>query len=400
MEGYDEDIGPTHLIQLLHKTAKDFLTDHKAAGPLSFCQYEADEFVTQALSKYVMIVLPTQSMLYSPFPARVSKDLDANITDIARYLNDKVLLSFALEALRSLQKKPVQPIITRFFEQSLSPPLSEVDDEVLNEFFRHEKRIPFHISQSRFSLLPPRSADLERCLLFTRYLYRACLDGLLISVETLLTISDSVPLWSVTRSHHRQTLLCGALLAAIDSKDRELVEDVVIACRRYSSIYQGKSNLWFFLSQAVLGGKLEVVSTILNGAHTVINSQIPLSAEEEPSHPQTDSEVREAGRSDYRATDYDWIEWQQYWMKKAKRTAREITAESMPLQLKPNYMGENQSSIEVVRECIETVLTFCRNPRLGGSMSLTYWSRLFDKAAKDCSTSTQVGLTNPLIQPS
>jgi hypothetical protein len=139
---------------------KDFLHNPKESGALSFAEAEANAFVQASLRRYLTIVLPDHQCRYSPVPASGNFTLETTVQAMAKSLNRKNLLEFALTVLPEEQWLHHLMI----FETSVYPPLM-----AQREHWPWGESL-FHVSYQYFAY--------------------SCQQGLTVAVTNLLTIAS------------------------------------------------------------------------------------------------------------------------------------------------------------------------------------------------------------------
>ena len=90
-----ESFGARDIVQLIHTTAKDFLTS-KQAGPLRIVIEDARYRVEKDVQSYLFLSFPIESSAYCPLPASGTCNWETNIEKMLVYLEEKPLLQFAL----------------------------------------------------------------------------------------------------------------------------------------------------------------------------------------------------------------------------------------------------------------------------------------------------------------
>ncbi|KAH7142802.1 hypothetical protein B0J13DRAFT_50915 [Dactylonectria estremocensis] len=155
------EISPRHNIQLLHRTIKDFLQNPSESAAVSFSEAEANLFVRESLRRYLRVVLPVHPCRYSPVPAMGNCPLEKTVQAMAKYLDKKNLLEFALTVLP--EEEWLHHLL--IFETSAYPPPPM------------DQREQWPWNQSLFDFL------------YQYFSYR-CRQGLTVAVTNMLTIAS------------------------------------------------------------------------------------------------------------------------------------------------------------------------------------------------------------------
>lgn len=168
------------VVQLLHRTAKDFFAAKDAAGPLSFTDAEAADFVRQGMLTYLKLTFPKVETYYAPLPVAVGRNFRNNIKDAVQYLEDRRLLPFimAVEPYSESEARNIFGPYAHILDNLTNPPLSS---STATGFLDN------HSHQCRF--LPQRLlyGDLyeARSVVAGEFIYEACSKGFRCAVQTL-----------------------------------------------------------------------------------------------------------------------------------------------------------------------------------------------------------------------
>lgn len=213
------DIGPDHIVQLIHRTVKDFFENPMRSGPLHFSESSAEMHVKETAKAYARISFPAESTLYAPaIPARQGSEWPSNIEKLTKYLDEKILLNFILSILPSQMHDLLGPY-TWMIDDSVSPSLrnpSEWSEYKFREVFDQDSIYYSSLPQSPFTKLTAWNVMLGHAF---RY---SCSNGLIVAAKNLYEICSRLsPTW-----YHRvpDAMRTAALLAAIDTEDLELVK--------------------------------------------------------------------------------------------------------------------------------------------------------------------------------
>ena len=91
-----ENFGPLDTVQMIHTTAKDFLSTTQA-GPLQYVIEDSQRRVEEDVKRYLRLSFPAGNSTYCPFPVAESNHWETNITEMLEYLEGKPLLAFSLK---------------------------------------------------------------------------------------------------------------------------------------------------------------------------------------------------------------------------------------------------------------------------------------------------------------
>lgn len=214
--GGPEDIGPFHIVQLLHGTVREFLLSHKSAGFLKFQSDEAEELVKNDSQTYVKAVLSRPEPAYSaPLPSQGagrSPDWYLNASQLIHYLNDKFLLSFALDHTPQVRRH-ISERYRHLVEVTLSPPFSSWPPAALDNLLGDQVLL-YH----QFPGL-----DRHKAAIVGRYFRDACRVGYAVTVRNLLSILTSMAGWW---EEFADVVLNAALLAAVEANLTDVLPEL------------------------------------------------------------------------------------------------------------------------------------------------------------------------------
>jgi hypothetical protein len=180
----DEEAGPrgTDIVQLLHRTAKDFFATPEAAGPLTFNDADAAQFVRQATIDYIKLSFPSSQTGYAPLPVKHNSKWVNNIEKAVAYIDDRRLLPFITAMLQDSQQLSLFGLYASLLDNMTDPPL----DEALAAIFLSNDRL----DHERFLPLRLRYGDLHdaRSIIAGEYIYRACSQGMTVAVHFLVAM--------------------------------------------------------------------------------------------------------------------------------------------------------------------------------------------------------------------
>jgi len=208
-----EDTGPDDIVQLIHRTVKDFLESPNGSGQLHYSESHAENKVKEIAGRYASITFPAKATPYAP-PMPVSGgDWHDNIAALAKYFNERYLLSFIFAILPD-KKSELLGSYGFMFDDSVSPSLRSkgenrwTEDKIRDKFSHEMKYYPWHRSASA-SYTPEAAWTVVVGHAF-RY---SCSHGLVTASKNFIEVS------SICRSKkHALTIRNRALLAAIDRK--------------------------------------------------------------------------------------------------------------------------------------------------------------------------------------
>lgn len=99
------------VVQLMHQTAKDFLTASRGAAYLSFTEEEAFDLVSERIMRYMNLVFPSQHGISKPAGIFYRSSWQEYLSQVASYLNEFRLVEFACQFYEGLpnQWNDLQP---------------------------------------------------------------------------------------------------------------------------------------------------------------------------------------------------------------------------------------------------------------------------------------------------
>lgn len=221
------------LVQLLHRTAKDFLADRIAALELHFQSEDADRWVQNHINNYGHYLLESldRPRFFGSTKRLAVGNFGSNVKQTVNWLDDRGFLGFVIgvQALRDLESL-VRSVLNQP-RQGLSSTLLEeaYENSPFFRLVRHEPRI-----------------DTTTSWLAAECLYQACLMGRITAVELLLIFAAT----HVNRGQDDdrdwflQQMVDAVLLAAVENGIKDLS---IILARISCSLFRGTrsmSKLW------------------------------------------------------------------------------------------------------------------------------------------------------------
>lgn len=175
----------TSVVQLMHQSVRDFLTEAPEAGKLSFSVAQARNFVRSHLKNYLQIT--------ARYFQRGKTDLVLHCEELVEYLEEMKLLRLALHGLEhdddfgvSFESRLGIPALARPAEGSSEHQLASV----LESNWRTFEDLPFTCDTA---WLPEDDAsvcsdNMTLLLSSNRLFYRACVEGSITAISNMLTL--------------------------------------------------------------------------------------------------------------------------------------------------------------------------------------------------------------------
>ncbi|KAH0566004.1 hypothetical protein GP486_000595 [Trichoglossum hirsutum] len=204
-----QDVGPDSVVQLLHQTVKEFL-DRSTAESFTLKIEEAHLMMKQAARRYLQLALPLEITKYAPVVQDIGDDWERTVEDVVTYLEDKMLLKFALATCLP-------------------------DDSELLEIAQSHNDSVWMLS-SFFNILRYYDLDVPETAMgcvVGRCFWIACYQGLSIAVDNMLCVTSLSPGWWY---YHRDTVLNAVLLAARDHSLDRIILLLTSSRDRFSSL--------------------------------------------------------------------------------------------------------------------------------------------------------------------
>jgi len=193
----DDEVERSDLVQLTHRTVKDFLADPCASDMLAFSDGDAALEVEKSIRSYIAIALPTNRTAYAGWWTGSTSIRTDAVPSIMKYLEHRTLMPFILsvvaensfghfnrtQLLHYIIDKPIPPIWK---------PLRPLREE-LRSYMKSNNQEDKFINRARSHVLRDMGEGvanlwLGRIVLSTEYIEYGCSHGLVTAVEILLRL--------------------------------------------------------------------------------------------------------------------------------------------------------------------------------------------------------------------
>ncbi|OQU97004.1 NACHT domain-containing protein [Cladophialophora immunda] len=186
----DEYYKANDVVQLLHRTAKDFFASKEGAGLLAFTEREASRFVQEGMLTYLKVSFPDFETPYSPLPVKEGSDLLKNIDNTVQYLEDRCLLPFIM-AVEPYSKPEDLYLFGPYVDVLDNLTYPALDNLTATQFLESHR--------GRWRFLPHRLlyGDLyeARSIIAGEFTYCACSKGMKSAVEALFGLMALTMVW-------------------------------------------------------------------------------------------------------------------------------------------------------------------------------------------------------------
>lgn len=190
-ESRNSGYGPTSIIQLMHQSVRDFLTQTSAAGPLYFPIDEARCFVRKHLENYSQITLR--------YIQNTGLGDGLCCTELVDYLEERKLLRLALGMSQS-EFGDTEPLYSLFRIPPLTDPARDTPESLLITVLQHHRHtfedLPSDYEQAMDMELDTKDSDVNANILLSanRLFFKACSDGLATAVLNMMALKwDRAP---------------------------------------------------------------------------------------------------------------------------------------------------------------------------------------------------------------
>jgi hypothetical protein len=222
-EGGDE-VDRSDLVQLLHRTVKDFLANHEAAGDFSFSEDLATEEVYETARAYATLTIPTAPVPYAPWWLHKGTGLSNRTRKLAEYLDNRTLMPFFLSAS---DKNSRLGWFNRVVPKSLYHAFSIVHKDLNHDFSTSQDN-----AKTGTSKLESHVNDFEYLEEVVKMcIYHSCTEGLLTAMEIVLYLLPKLRVKARSNEGLLKNLTHVVLLAAIESEQPDAVTSLVVMSR-------------------------------------------------------------------------------------------------------------------------------------------------------------------------
>jgi hypothetical protein len=287
------EIGPQDIVQLIHRTVKDFLEDPERASSLHFPGHLAVTEVQHTALNYARVVFPNMPTFYAPkLPAVKGTQWKTSIEKLMRYLNTRVLVNYMFEILPEEKAALLGPYV-RMFDDCVAPTIGEWSENEIRDSFREESAYYPWLTRSTSSY----TQNTANAVMVGYAFQYSCAQGLIVAVRNLLHICRNT---DQIRSNYSYPNVAanGALIAAIDNGLNQFVQLLMKDNRHQGRFMEPKFREFDlkdpFLQRAISSGNEDVTLDIFEqrrffclrynqiNSYTVTSKSLPLKETGQP----------------------------------------------------------------------------------------------------------------------